>query len=71
MTNAQLYLAIAIPTIATIVGFIAQNQRFGSIEKRLDTIDGRLSGIKTAMRGVYETAGAHGADIATLKERRS
>jgi hypothetical protein len=63
MTNLQLSLSIAIPSVLILVGIFLNNARFNSIETRLTTMEGDL-------RQFYRDLGRHDADIASLKEQR-
>ena len=56
MTNLQLALTIAIPSILVLVGIFLNNARFNSIETRLTTMEGDL-------RQFYRDLGRHDADI--------
>jgi hypothetical protein len=62
MTNLQLILTIAIPSILVLVGIFLNNARFNSIEARLTTMEGDL-------RQFYRDLGRHEADIINIKER--
>ncbi len=66
MSNTQLYLAVGLPMLVTVLGFLTQNGKLAGMEKRLDLmdkrldqIDGRLLAIETSMRYVYEKVGEH------------
>jgi len=63
MTNLQLALTIAIPSILVMVGIFLNNARFNCIETRLTKIAGDL-------RHFYRDLGRHYADIASLKDQR-
>jgi hypothetical protein len=63
MTNLQLALTIAIPSILVMVGIFLNQARFNSIETRLTTMEGDL-------RQFYRDLGRHDADIASLKDQR-
>ena len=63
MTNLQLALSIAIPSILILVGIFLNNARFNSIETGLTTMEGDL-------RQFYRDLGRHDADLATLKKQR-
>ena len=52
MTDAQLYLAIGLPSIVALIGilvnigyFIALNGRMTALETRIGGLDGRVNGI--------------------------
>jgi hypothetical protein len=62
MSNLQLVLTIAIPSMLVLVGIFLNNARFNSIEARLTTMEGDL-------RQFYRDLGRHEADIITIKER--
>lgn len=59
MSNAQLYVAVGLPMLVTVLGFVTQDAKFAAIGKRLDQINGRLLAIETSMRYVYEKVGEH------------
>jgi hypothetical protein len=59
MTNLQLALTIAIPSLLILVGIFLNNARFNTIESRLTTLEGDL-------RHFYRDLGRHEADLATL-----
>lgn len=63
MTNLQLVLTIAIPSLLILLGIFLNNARFSSIETRLTTMEGDL-------RQFYRDLGRHDADIANLKDRQ-
>jgi len=62
MSNLQLVLTIAIPSMLILVGIFLNNARFNSIEARLTTMEGDL-------RQFYRDLGRHEADIINIKER--
>jgi hypothetical protein len=62
MTNLQLIMTVAIPSILVLVGIFLNNARFNSIETRLTTMEGDL-------RQFYRDLGRHEADIINIKER--
>ena len=62
MTNLQLVLTIAIPSLLVLMGIFLNNARFNSIEARLTTMEGDL-------RQFYRDLGRHEADIINIKER--
>jgi hypothetical protein len=43
MTNAQMFVAILLPTVTAIVGIYVNTGRFGSIDARLIRIEAELS----------------------------
>ena len=62
MTNLQLVLTVAIPSILVLLGIFLNNARFNTIETRLTTMEGDL-------RQFYRDLGRHEADIINIKER--
>jgi hypothetical protein len=62
MTNLQLVLTAAIPSMLILVGIFLDNAGFNSIETRLTTMEGDL-------RQFYRDLGRHEAEIANIKER--
>ena len=62
MSNLQLDLTVAIPSLLILVGIFLNNARFNSIESRLTTMEGDL-------RQFYRDLGRHEADIINIKER--
>jgi len=63
MTNLQLDLSTAIPSILVLVGIFLDHSQFNCIETRLTKIAGDL-------RPFYRDLGRHYADIASLKDQR-
>lgn len=64
MTDAQLYLAIGLPTVVALVGilvnigyFIVINARMGRIEDKLDILTGKVAELDTEMARVKEHLG--------------
>jgi len=62
MTNAQLYLAVGIPTFMVLVGIVLNQVGQGRIENRLTTIEGDL-------RNFYATQGHHEATLDIVKKK--
>ena len=62
MTNLQLTLAVAMPSLLVLMGIFLNNACFNSIETRLTTMEGDL-------RQFYRDLGRHEAEINNLKER--
>ncbi|MGH9605589.1 MAG: hypothetical protein ACRD3N_07800 [Terracidiphilus sp.] len=83
MTNLQLVLTIAIPSLLVLVGIFLNNARFngidarfGGVDARFNTIEGRFNGIEARLiameaelRQFYRDLGRHEADIINIKER--
>lgn len=64
MTDAQLYLAIGLPTVVALVGilvnigyFVVLNGRMGRIEDKLDVLTGKVAEMDTEMARVKEHLG--------------
>lgn len=64
MTDAQLYLAIGLPTVVALVGilvnigyFIVLNGRMGRIEDKIDVLTGKVAEVDTEMARVKEHLG--------------
>lgn len=64
MTDAQLYLAIGLPTVVALVGilvnigyFVALNGRMGRIEDKLDILTGKVAEMDTELARVKERLG--------------
>ena len=74
MSDFQLLLSIAIPSLLIVVGFIYNNSRLNTIENNVNVgfqdARSRLSGIEGDLRQFYRDLGRHEADIVTLKEQR-
>ena len=74
MSNFQLLLTIAIPSLLIVVGFIYNNSRLNTIESNVNAgfqdVRSRLSSIEGDLRQFFRDLGRHDADIATLKEQR-
>jgi hypothetical protein len=62
MTNLQLALTIAIPSILVLVGIFLDHAGFNSVETRLTTMEGDL-------RQFYRDLGRRDANIASLKDQ--
>lgn len=69
MINAQLYLAVGIPSILVILSWVSNNSRLNRLE---DKIDGGLSSLRKEMfdefKQFYRTLGQHDANIEILKK---
>jgi Tfp pilus assembly protein PilN len=64
MTDAQLYLAIGLPTITALVGilvnigyFIVTNSRIQRLEEKIDILTGKVADMDTEMARVEEHLG--------------
>ena len=62
MTNAQLWIATVVPTLAVIVGFLLNHTGIARIENRLTTIEADL-------RRFYQMFGEFGVRITDLEKR--
>jgi hypothetical protein len=76
MSNLQLVLTIAIPSLLVLVGIFLNNARFNGIDSRFNGIDARFNGIEARLasmegdlRQFYRDLGRHEADIINIKER--
>lgn len=74
MSNFQLLLSIAIPSLLIVVGFIYNNSRLNTLEANMNIgfqdVRSRLGNIEGDLRQFYRDLGRHDADIVTLKEQR-
>lgn len=64
MTDAQLYLAIGLPTVVALVGilvnigyFVVLNARMGRIEDKLDVLTGKVAEMDTEVARIKEHLG--------------
>ena len=64
MTDAQLYLAIGLPTITALVGimvnigyFIVTNSRIQRLEEKIDILTGKVAEVDSEMARVKEHLG--------------
>jgi hypothetical protein len=64
MTDAQLYLAVGLPTITALVGilvnigyFIVTNNRIQRLEDKIDILTGKVADMDTEMARVKEHLG--------------
>jgi hypothetical protein len=69
MTNLQLVLTIAIPSLLLLVGMFLNNARFTGIDARFISIEARLSTKEGDLRHFYRDLGRHEEDIINIKER--
>lgn len=69
MTNLQLVLTIAIPSLLVLVGIFLNNARFNGIDARFNSIETRLTTMEGDLRQFYRDLGRHEADIINIKER--
>ena len=69
MTNLQLMMTIAIPSILVLVGIFLNNARFNGIDGRFSSIETRLTTMEGDLRQFYRDLGRHEADIINIKER--
>ena len=74
MTNAQLYIAFAIPStiallgvLSTLAGFLLQSKRLDGFDALLDRIDNRLDAIATKLAEVGERLSAVEVRVAHLE----
>jgi len=64
MNDAQLYLAIGLPTVTALVGilvnigyFVVTNARIGRVEDKLDLLTGKFGELDTRMARMEERLG--------------
>jgi len=64
MTDAQLYLAIGLPTITALIGilvnvgyFIVTNARIQRLEEKIDILTGKVAEVDTEMARMKERLG--------------
>jgi hypothetical protein len=69
MSNLQLVLTIAIPSLLVLVGIFLNNVRFNGIDARFNGIEARLTSMEGDLRQFYRDLGRHEADIVNIKER--
>ena len=69
MTNLQLTLTVAIPSLLVLVGIFLNNARFNGIDARFSSIETRLTTMEGDLRQFYRDLGRHEAEINNLKER--
>ena len=69
MSNLQLVLTVAIPSLLVLVGIFLNNARFNGIDARFNGIEARLTTMKGDLRQFYRDLGRHEADIVNIKER--
>jgi hypothetical protein len=68
MSNLQLVLTIAIPSLLVLVGIFLNNARFNGIDARFNSIESRLTTMEGDLRHFYRDLGRHEADIVNIKE---
>ena len=51
MTNLQLALSIGIPSLLVLVGIFLNNARFGAIDNRFTSVEGRIDRMGTELNG--------------------
>jgi len=44
VTDAQLYLAIGLPTLSVLVGILVNGMQFGALNARMNSLESRLDG---------------------------
>jgi len=69
MTNLQLVLVTAIPSLLVLVGIFLNNARFNGFDSRFNSIEARLIAIEGDLRPFYRDLGRHEAEINNLKEQ--
>ncbi len=73
MTNAQLYLAMAIPSALAFLGIVTSLITFfitnASLSKRLDRMQDSMDLIQRDQKEFYAKQSVHDAEIANLKAR--
>lgn len=67
MSNSQLYLAVAIPTIAVLVNMGIVAIQISGINARLDYITQRIDRIEADLREFYRTLGQHDSRLDNLE----
>ena len=74
MTDAQLYLAIGIPTFALILGMIGNGLLFNALSARITSLEGRMLALETSMNTRFDLIMGRLSDLVTrlsLLEDRS
>jgi hypothetical protein len=69
MSNAQVYIAVGLPTLMVLVGMFLNQRAFDRLEGRVDRIEARLDRIKADLREFYRTLGQHDARLDNLEKR--
>ncbi len=80
MSNLQLFLAIGVPVLVMIVGFVLQGRafsslrdemlaRFESVNGRFDSLERRVGVIEADLRQFYSITGNHEGRIGSLEKR--
>ena len=65
MTDAQLYLAIGIPTVALILGMIGNGLLFNALSARTTSLGGRLLAVETGVNTRFDPVMGELADLDT------
>ncbi len=82
MSNAQMWVAMIMPTIAVLIGILLNHNRIGSVEAslgaRISHVETRLTSIEGDLRKFYQFVGehsssleSHGARLDKLEQKRS
>ena len=66
MTEAQLWLAIGIPTVTVLMGILLNVTGLNRVESRIET---RLLAIEGDLRRFYQILGEHSAKIENLEKK--
>ena len=80
MTNAELYIAVAIPSALAFLGIVTSlitffishqgfNKRLDGVDRRLDRMQDSMDLIQRDQKEFYAKQAVHDAEIANLKAR--
>ena len=74
MNNAQLYIALGLPSLMVLAGMFLNQRSFDRLESslgsRMDRLETRLDRIEADLREFYRTLGRHDARLDNLEKRR-
>lgn len=65
MTDAQLYLAIGIPTMALLLGMIGNGLLFNALSARMSSLEARMLALETSMNTRFDLIMGRLADLDT------